>query len=870
MAMSEAPSRPLDAVTSIKVKLGLLVAVSVAAAALLGAVGSAAGVPPWLSVPVAVALALGLTQLLAAGMIQPLREMTRVAQQMAGGDYSGRVRTAATDEVGQLARAFNQMAEDLALVDAERRELVATVSHELRTPVTALSAVLENLVDGVVPADSESLAGALAQAERLAVLVQDLLDLSRLEAGVTRLDAVEVGVGALVAECAAEVRAAGRTAVVDVRIDEDLVVRADPARLRQLLTNVLDNAARHSPDGAPVQVLGGREGASWWLTVSDSGPGVDPGDRERVFDRFGTDAEGGGTGLGLAVARWVAQLHGGNLRFVDPESGRGGARLRLTLPLVVPEPQAVPEPVATAAPVPVPVPAAPLPMPVPDASAAPAPAAPVPAGNGSLDHLFGSFWPETGLASGRPVVLASAGVGVVASTILAFSWPGLSFSLVLLLAGGVAFATAKHRRRWFTLVCSALSALLVLPLMLLDAFWISALCALAAALVFLVGVVSARTVPGFVLAWIGWPLSSLRGLPWFGRSLTTGRGGRRALAIVRTVVLSLLGVLIFGSLFASADELFASWVDAILPTFSLGESVVRAFVAVGVFGLTLAGAYLALNPPRVPDGKGAWLPPLANRFEWLAPVLLIDAVFAVFLAAQATVVFGGHEYLERTTGITYADYVHEGFGQLTVATMLTLFVVWAAARRAGDTPADRWWLRLSVGLLCGFTLVVVASALYRMHVYQQAYGFTRLRLLVDVFEGWLGLLVLMVIVAGLGAGGRWLARAGVISGAVALLALAAINPDAWIAERNLQRYADSGRLDASYLRSLSADAVPEIVSTLPEGAACLVPEPSEAPEGVWSWNLGRARAERAREGLATAEPGSCQQWWALDRGRSER
>jgi hypothetical protein len=118
-------------------------------------------------------------------------------------------------------------------------------------------------------------------------------------------------------------------------------------------------------------------------------------------------------------------------------------------------------------------------------------------------------------------------------------------------------------------------------------------------------------------------------------------------------------------------------------------------------------------------------------------VLLIDGVFLVFLAAQATVIFGGHDYLERTTGLTYAEYVHQGFGQLTVATALTLLVVWAAARKAGrSTAADLAWLRGSLGLLCVLTLVVVASALYRMHVYQEAYGFTRLRLLVDVFEGW--------------------------------------------------------------------------------------------------------------------------------------
>ncbi|MEO5664239.1 MAG: histidine kinase dimerization/phospho-acceptor domain-containing protein, partial [Nocardioides sp.] len=189
----------LDTASSIKVKLGALVAISVIVVALLATLGSSAGVPVWLTLPVAVLLTLGVTQLLAAGMVSPLRSMTEVAQQMARGDYTGRVRTTSTDEVGRLAAVFNQMAGDLAVVEAERRDLIATVSHELRTPLAAMIAVLENLADGVVPADAQHLDGALAQAERLRRLVTDLLELSRLEAGVTRLQSTSVRVRTLVA-----------------------------------------------------------------------------------------------------------------------------------------------------------------------------------------------------------------------------------------------------------------------------------------------------------------------------------------------------------------------------------------------------------------------------------------------------------------------------------------------------------------------------------------------------------------------------------------------------------------------------------------------------------------------------------------------
>ncbi|PUA79573.1 DUF4153 domain-containing protein [Nocardioides currus] len=850
--------RLLDAATSIKVKLGALVAISVVVVALLATLGSAAGVPVWLTLPVAVLLTLGVTQLLAAGMVAPLRSMTEVAQRMARGDYSGRVRTTSSDEVGRLAAVFNQMAGDLAVVEAERRDLIATVSHELRTPLAAMIAVLENLADGVVPADAEHLDAAVAQAERLRQLVTDLLELSRIEAGVTRLRRAEVPVRALVADCVEEVRVAGRTGEFEVDIPEDLVATADEARLRQLLVNVLDNAARHAPAGSPVHVASGRTPQGWWLTVADRGPGVDPHDRERVFARFGTDASGGGTGLGLAVARWVAQLHGGTLRFTDPEPDRSGALLRLELPddhdLPVPheppaplEPQASTEENAMTAPTPPSLPPADRYVPLgPPAGTAPVP----PPG---LDSFFGSFWPERPGLAGLRVVVACALVGVLAGATMTFTNPGLSWVLVLVGAGTAAYLTARHRRNAFTIGCTVLASLLVLPLALLDAEGIAVLGVFTAAGVFLIGVTDARTPAGFVVTGISWPLSSLRGLPWFGRTLRVVGTGGRTPAVVRTVVVSLIALAVFGALFASADALFATWVDALVPTLSFNDFVTRIFVGCLVFAVTLAAAYLALNPSRV-EPEPRTVEPLGNRFEWLIPVLLVDAVFVLFLIAQAAAVFGGHDYVEDTTGLTYADYVHQGFGQLTIATLLTLFVVWAAARKVKDEALDRLWMRASLGLLCALTLVVVASALHRMNLYQESYGFTTLRVTVDVFEGWLGVVVLLVMVVGGLGHGRWLPRLALVTGAVAVLALASINPDAWVAGRNIDRYEATGKLDIQYLRTLSADAAPVIADRLPaDAAACalsLLPlNQLRDDEPPLAWNLGRSRARDAVEGL---------------------
>jgi hypothetical protein len=221
----------------------------------------------------------------------------------------------------------------------------------------------------------------------------------------------------------------------------------------------------------------------------------------------------------------------------------------------------------------------------------------------------------------------------------------------------------------------------------------------------------------------------------------------------------------------------------------------------------------------------------------------------LFLAAQAAAVFGGHDYVRRATGLTYASYVHQGFAQLTLATLLTLLVVWAAARKAGDTSPDRWWLRGSLGALCVMTLVVVVSALHRMELYQQAYGFSRARLLVDAFEGWLGLVVVAVLVAGLALRGGWLPRAALLSGAAVLLGLAVANPDAWIARHNLDRLATTGKVDWTYLERLSADATPTLARRAPEVFGCSGAGAAVADPDPWTgWNLSR---RHAREVLAS-------------------
>lgn len=279
---------------------------------------------------VAAAIALLMARWLARGMTQPLRDMAGAAHRMEVGDYSARVHTQSRDEVGQLAQAFNRMSGELEQLERIRRDLVANVSHELKTPIAAIRAHLENLLDGVEAPDPATLQVMLGQSERLGRLVEQLLDLSKLESGEVPLHREDVPVGPLVARVIGEISVAREASEVRIHreIDQDLpALNADAERVHQVLYNLVDNAVRYTPPGGEVTIAAHRHNGSVEISVTDTGVGIEPEHLPRLFERFyrvdeARSREDGGTGIGLAIARSVVEAHGGHIR-ADSRPGHG-------------------------------------------------------------------------------------------------------------------------------------------------------------------------------------------------------------------------------------------------------------------------------------------------------------------------------------------------------------------------------------------------------------------------------------------------------------------------------------------------------------------------------------------------------------------
>ena len=284
--------------------------------------------------------AMVVSALLSRSIVAPLRAMMSASQRIAEGHYDERVRATGQDELGQLAQRFNQMAEQLEQVESMRRQLIGDVTHELRTPLTAIKGSMEGLIDGVLPAVPETFEQIRQEADRLSRLVDDLQELSRVEARAYPLDLKPVDVSALLGTLNKR---------LGFQFDEQGValtlslppfpvrVHADEDRILQVLTNLAGNALQYTPSGGSVTLDVEVIGSTAQFSVKDTGLGIPAEHLAHIFDRFyrvdkSRSRARGGSGIGLTIARHLVEAHGGQIWAQSDGAGRGSVFF-FTLPL---------------------------------------------------------------------------------------------------------------------------------------------------------------------------------------------------------------------------------------------------------------------------------------------------------------------------------------------------------------------------------------------------------------------------------------------------------------------------------------------------------------------------------------------------------
>ncbi|HEB02021.1 MAG TPA: HAMP domain-containing histidine kinase [Nitrospirae bacterium] len=281
-------------------------------------------------------------------IITPITEMTGVAQAIARGDFSKKLRVKSSDELGILARSLNMMAdelrrtiEDLRRMDKVRTDFVANVSHELKTPLTSIRGFIETLEDGALEDEANArrfLAIIKKHANALSNITDDLLKLSELEAAGTRIEVAPFDLRALVEDVAAGFGHALKENMqkLTTRCGRgELVVEANRDGIEQVLQNLVDNAMKYSPEGAFVKIAVERKEGEFLISVEDNGPGIPKEEQQRVFERFYRADKArsralGGTGLGLAIVKHTVLLHKGDVS-IESTPGRG-TKISFTLP----------------------------------------------------------------------------------------------------------------------------------------------------------------------------------------------------------------------------------------------------------------------------------------------------------------------------------------------------------------------------------------------------------------------------------------------------------------------------------------------------------------------------------------------------------
>lgn len=257
-----------------------------------------------------------------------LDELVDASNKVAEGDYSVRVEESGPPGIRALMLGFNHMVQRLQVNDRQRRDMLADVSHELRTPITVIQGNVEGILDGMYPADEARLKSILEETQILSHLVDDLRTLALAESGSLQLRREPTEMDLFLREIVAGFESLAKEK--EIRLELSLVsvdvLNVDPLRIREVLTNLLSNALRYTPRGGEVKVGvaesgDGRERAVT-VFVQDSGMGIDSADLPHVFERFYKSSDSGGMGLGLSIAKYLVEAHGGKI-WAESEAGKG-------------------------------------------------------------------------------------------------------------------------------------------------------------------------------------------------------------------------------------------------------------------------------------------------------------------------------------------------------------------------------------------------------------------------------------------------------------------------------------------------------------------------------------------------------------------
>lgn len=472
-----------------------------------------------------------------------------------------------------------------------------------------------------------------------------------------------------------------------------------------------------------------------------------------------------------------------------------------------------------------------------------------------------------------PATLAVPAGALICGLVAAMLLPGAGLGLnALIVTGCVAAAVLRPLRRrpknpgegTFPAIAAVLAALLGSVGVVRSSAWLVTGCLVAAVLLAGCAALRVRTWRAALLSGVLLGEAAVRSLPWAApvtRRILSDRvlaHGRRAVAtgsLVGTAVGLTVGVGCAGAvvlLLAGADPAYAEMIDRVATVLELAvpsadllvaRTIVAGLVLLLVLGLSFAAAGRSRQARAEPSPR--------HPGEWLIPLVMVALAIAGFLAVEATRLFGAGAAVLQETSMTHAERAREGFGQLTVVTVLVLLLLaWAGRGAAGR---HRRLLAAAGGSLLLLTLLLAGSALRRLWLYQDAFGWTVTRLNAGAFELWTGSGLVAVGLAWLLRRTDLLPRLGVGSAGLGLLVLTLAGPDALVAAADVRRYERTGSIDTAYLSRLSADAVPALAD-LPEPVRrCALPTVDD-DDAWYTWNLSRFRAHRI---LRTLETESC-------------